>query len=429
MSDEIAITPCGPIHGSIRPPGSKSITNRALVCAALAEGRSTLTGALDSEDTRVMIESLGRLGIAAQSFDGGTRLEVDGCGGKIPAEKADLFVGNSGTTIRFLTAMVALGHGTYRLSGIPRMHQRPIGDLAEALRQLGADVFCESPNGCPPVVVRASGLRGGTAGIRGDISSQFLSAVLMAAPLAAQPVSMAIEGKLVSVPYVVMTSEVMAAFGVGGAYKPSGFYMHAPQPYRGTNYTIEPDASAASYFWGAAAITGGRVTVEGLSWKNIQGDVKFVDCLELMGCSVSKDHESITVEGRRLRGIDIDMNAISDTVQTLAVVALFAEGPTTIRNVAHIRHKETDRIGDLARELRKLGATVEERADGLTITPGPLRGAAIDTYNDHRMAMSFSLAGLKLPGVTIRDPGCTAKTYPAYFQDLSRLVGTRFQTY
>lgn len=424
MSDEIAITPCGPIHGSIRPPGSKSITNRALVCAALAAGRSTLIGALDSEDTRVMIDSLGRLGIGVRSGDGGKQLEVNGCGGKIPADKADLFVGNSGTTIRFLTALVTLGHGTYRLSGIPRMHQRPIGDLAEALRQLGADVTCESPGACPPVVVRTNGLSGGKAKIRGDISSQFLSAVLMAAPLAAQPVSMAIEGKLVSVPYVVMTVEVMAAFGVGGSFKPSGFYVHAPQPYRGTDYEIEPDASAASYFWGAAAVTGGRVTVEGLSWKNIQGDVKFVDCLEQMGCLVSRDHESITVEGRPLHGIDVDMNAISDTVQTLAVVALFAEGPTTIRNVGHIRHKETDRIGDLARELRKLGATVDERADGLTIMPGPLRGADIDTYNDHRMAMSFSLAGLRIPGVTIRDPGCTAKTYPNFFQDLKRLTGT-----
>ena len=425
MSDEIAITPCGPIHGSIRPPGSKSITNRALVCAALAQGTSTLTGALDSEDTRVMIDSLQRLGIAIESSEQGTRLEVQGCGGVIPVIQADLFVGNSGTTIRFLTAMVALGHGTFRLSGIPRMHQRPIGDLAEALRQLGADVTCESPGGCPPVFVRTNGLHGGEARIRGDISSQFLSGLLMAAPLAEQPVSLRLEGKLVSTPYVVMTLRVMGAFGVGGfSAKPSGFYIHAPQPYSPAEYEIEPDASAASYFFGSAAICGGRVAVHGLSWNRdeLQGDVRFVDCLEQMGCLVSRDESSITVEGRPLRGIDIDMNAISDTVQTLAVVALFAEGPTTIRNVAHIRHKETDRIGDLARELRKLGATIEERADGLTITPGPLRGAAIDTYNDHRMAMSFALAGLRIAGVTIRNPKCTAKTYPHFFEDLKRLT-------
>jgi 3-phosphoshikimate 1-carboxyvinyltransferase len=350
-------------------------------------------------------------------------LEVDGCGGKIPASQADLFVGNSGTTIRFLTAMVTLGHGTYRLAGIPRMHQRPIGDLAEALRQLGSDVTCESPGDCPPVVVRASGLRGGTAKIRGDISSQFLSGLLMAVPLAAQPVSVSVEGKLVSIPYVLMTVGVMSSFGVHNfSGKPTGCYVHAPQPYRGTCYEIEPDASAASYFWGAAAINAGRVEVEGLSSHKLQGDVKFVDCLEQMGCLVSREQSSITVEGRPLRGIDVDMNDISDTVQTLAVVALFADGPTTIRNVAHIRHKETDRIGDLARELRKLGASVEERADGLTITPGPLRGAAIDTYNDHRMAMSFALAGLRIPGVVIRNPGCTAKTYPHFFEDLKRLT-------
>jgi 3-phosphoshikimate 1-carboxyvinyltransferase len=423
VSDEIAITPCGPIHGSIRPPGSKSITNRALVCAALAQGTSTLTGALDSEDTRVMIDSLQRLGIAIESSEQGTRLEVQGCGGVIPANQADLFVGNSGTTIRFLTAMVALGHGTYGLSGIPRMHQRPIGDLAEALRQLGADVTCESPGGCPPVVVRANGLRGGKAQIRGDVSSQFLSGLLMVCPLAASEVALVVQGELVSKPYIEMTLAVMRAFGfavLGGDLR--GFVIRGGQSYRGCKYEIEPDASAASYFWGGAAVTGGCVAIEGLPADSLQGDVRFVDCLARMGCGISLERSSTSVIGGKLRGIDVDLNAISDTVPTLAVVALFAEGPTTIRNVAHIRHKETDRIGDLARELRKLGATVEERADGLTIVPGPLRGAAIDTYNDHRMAMSFALAGLRIPGVTIRDPKCTAKTYPHFFEDLKRLT-------
>jgi 3-phosphoshikimate 1-carboxyvinyltransferase len=423
VSDEIAIIPCGPIRGSIRPPGSKSITNRALVCAALAEGRSTLIGALDSEDTRVMVESLRQLGIGVQRSSGHTQFDIVGCGGKIPASEAAMFVGNSGTTIRFLTAMLTLGDGTYRLSGISRMHERPIGDLANALRQLGADVTCESRGICPPVVIRASGLRGGTAQIRGDISSQFLSGLLMACPLAAGDVSLVVDGELVSRPYVEMTLAVMKAFGIA---VPRGelrrFVIRGSQSYRACCYDIEPDASAASYFWGAAAVTAGRVAVEGLSAGALQGDVRFVDCLEQMGCLVTRDQASITVEGRPLRGIDIDMNAISDTVQTLAVVALFADGPTTIRNVAHIRHKETDRIGDLARELRKLGATVDERADGLTIMPGPLRGAAIDTYNDHRMAMSFSVAGLKISGVTVRDPGCTAKTYPNFFEDLKRLT-------
>ena len=423
VSDAIAITPCGPIHGSIRPPGSKSITNRALVCAALAEGKSTLTSTLASEDTRVMIESLRQLGIAVDSSNGGARLEVAGCGGKIPASQAELFVGNSGTTIRFLTALCALGHGTYRLDGVERMRQRPIGDLAEALNQLGGDVTCEGSHGCPPVVVRANGLRGGVARVRGEVSSQFLSALAMAVPLAANHSVLAIEGELVSAPYVEMTMQVMKVFGIAVPIATGGsFAIPSSQSYKACEYSIEPDASAASYFWGAAAITGGRVTVEGLSADTLQGDVRFVDCLEQMGSLVSRDQSSIAVEGRPLRGIDVDMNSISDTAQTLAVVALFAQGPTTIRNVAHIRHKETDRIGDLARELRKLGATVEERADGLTITPGPLRGAAIDTYNDHRMAMSFALAGLRIPGVVIRNPGCTAKTYPHFFHDLKRLT-------
>jgi 3-phosphoshikimate 1-carboxyvinyltransferase len=423
VSDEISITPCGPIYGSIRPPGSKSITNRALVCAALAAGQSLLCGALDSEDTQVMIDCLRRLGIPIEAQDAGTRLVVSGCGGKIPVPSAELFVGNSGTTIRFLTAMAALGHGTFRLDGVPRMRQRPIGDLADALRQLGADVACESPGGCPPVVVRAAGLRGGAARVRGDVSSQFLSGLLMACPLAERDVELIVEGDLVSRPYVDMTLRVMQCFGIT---VPSAdgkqFAIAGQQRYVACPYAIEPDASAASYFWGAAAVAGGSVTVEGLGADSLQGDVRFAQCLAQMGCAVTHSSRAITVEGRPLRGIDVDMNAISDTVPTLAVVALFADGETTIRGVGHIRHKETDRIGDLARELRKLGAAVEERADGLTIRPQVLRGGAIDTYNDHRMAMSFALAGLKIPGVAIRHPGCTAKTYPHFFEDLRRLT-------
>ena len=422
MPDSLSLTPCGPIRGSIRPPGSKSITNRALVCAALAEGTSTLSGALDSEDTQVMIDSLYRLGV---ELDDRSRLLVHGCGGSIPATQADLFVGNSGTTIRFLTAMATLGHGTYRLDGIPRMRERPIGDLLSALNQLGADARSENSNNCPPVVVKASGLAGGTATIRGDISSQFLSGILMAAPLARTNVELIVEGELVSKPYVTMTAGVMRAFGVEANYSAlSRFVIAGRQRYVACEYVIEPDASAASYFWGLAAVTGGEVTVEGLTRDALQGDVAFVSCLEKMGCHVAYDTHGITVAAPAapLRGIDVDMNAISDTAQTLAVVALFAEGPTTIRGVAHIRHKETDRIADLSRELRKLGATIDELPDGLRITPAPLRGAEIETYNDHRMAMSFAIAGMRIPGVTIRNPGCTAKTYPRFFDDLSRLA-------
>jgi 3-phosphoshikimate 1-carboxyvinyltransferase len=421
-TESIAIEPRGPIHGSIRPPGSKSITNRALVCAALAEGTSVLRGALDSEDTRVMIFSLGRLGIDVTAARDHTELAVRGCGGRIPVPAADLDLANSGTSIRFLTALVTLGRGEYRLDGVPRMRQRPIEDLLDSLRALGADVRSEYGNGCPPVVVRADGLPGGTAKIRGSVSSQYLSALLMAAPYAENNVCLEVEGDLVSQPYVRMTLAVMSAFGIavneGGLDR---FEIAAGQRYRGRSFEIEPDASAASYFWAAAAVTGGRVTVEGLAQNALQGDVRFCQCLARMGCQVDYGDDHITVTGGSLRGITVDMNDISDTVQTLAAVALFADGPTTVSGVGHIRYKETDRIGDLARELRKLGASVEEQTDGLTIVPGPLHGAEIETYNDHRMAMSLALVGLRTPGVVILNPGCTEKTYPRFFEDLQSL--------
>jgi 3-phosphoshikimate 1-carboxyvinyltransferase len=424
MNDPLEIVPVSKaIRGRIRPPGSKSITNRALVCAALADGASTLTGALDSEDTRVMVAALGQLGIEVEVRDAGKTLVVHGTAGQIPALEADLYCANSGTTLRFLTALVTLGHGSFRLDGIERMRQRPIEDLLRALNQLGTFAAAENGDGCPPVVVHANSLRGGEATIRGDISSQFLSGLLMATPAARSAIEISIEGTLVSQPYVHMTLAVMRAFGVEVETSESPIrFSIMPQPYRATDYPIEPDASAASYFWATAAVTGGSVTVDRLSNESLQGDVAFVDYLELMGCNVRREADSITVTGGQLRGIDTDMNAISDTVQTLAVVALFAEGPTTIRNVAHIRHKETDRIAAAATELRKLGAKVIERDDGLTIEPGQLRGATIDTYNDHRMAMSFALAGLRVPGVRIANPKCVEKTYPRFFDDLSALI-------
>ena len=423
MTDTIEIHPTGPVRGTIRPPGSKSITNRALVCAALAEGESLLAGALDSEDTRVMLESLGRLGVTVEHDPAAATFRVVGCAGRLPAGRTALYVANSGTTVRFLTAMLALGHGVYRLDGTPRMHQRPIGDLLDALRQLGTEAVAESPGGCPPVVVHGRGLRGGRATIAGDISSQFLSGLLLAAPYADTDVELIVEGTLVSRPYVDMTLAVMASFGASvQVAEPCRFTVPATQRYRGLRYAIEPDASAASYFFAAAAITQGEVTVEGLSRNSLQGDVAFCDCLARMGCDVRYSADRITVVGRPLVGIEVDMNAISDTVQTLAAAALFAAGPTTIHGVAHIRHKETDRIHALAVELRKLGAEVEERSDGLKITPAALHGAEIDTYDDHRMAMSLALPGLVVPGVVIRNPGCTAKTYPQFFGDLRRLT-------
>jgi 3-phosphoshikimate 1-carboxyvinyltransferase len=422
MSDRIAIVPRGPLTDVIRPPGSKSITNRALICAALAQGTSQLHGVLDSDDTRVMIDALRRLGIQLHFAPQLNYLEIQGCGGNWPAKVANLFIGNSGTSIRFLTAALAVGTGVYRLDGIERMRERPIGDLLETLQQLGSRAVSEANNHCPPVVLHAQGISGRLARVRGDVSSQFLSGLLMALPYAQHAVKLEVIGTLVSQPYVSMTLGVMRSFGVSiDADSLVQFAFAGQQTYQACRYEIEPDASAASYFWGAAAITGGAITVSGLSREALQGDVAFCECLARMGCEVTYREQSITVAGRAKHGITVDMNAISDTVQTLGAVALFAEGPTTITGVAHIRHKETDRIGDLARELRKLGAVVEEFADGLKITPGPTRGAEIETYNDHRMAMSLALAGLQIPGVVIKDPRCTAKTYPRFFEDFSQL--------
>jgi len=421
LTAELEIKPSGPVEGSVRPPGSKSITNRALVCAALAQGESILQGALDSDDTQVMVTALRQLGIGVTQA--GDRLAVSGCAGRIPGSQADLFIGNSGTTVRFLTALLTLGEGHFRLDGTPRMRERPIDDLIDALCQLGADVATERPTGCPPLVIRAAGLLGGTAAIRGDISSQFLSGILLAAPYAQRPVTLLVEGPLVSQPYVHMTLGVMRSFGVAAdSHDLTRLTISNATHYRGRNYSIEPDASAASYFFAAAAITGGHVVVEGLSRDALQGDVAFVDLLAQMGCEVRHHSDSIEVHGAPLVGIDVDMNPISDTVQTLGAVALFALGPTTIRGVTHIRHKETDRIAALACELRKLGAKVDEFDDGLRITPGPVQGAQIVTYDDHRMAMSLALAGLRIPGVVILDPGCTSKTYPRFFDDLAAIT-------
>lgn len=424
MNDPLEITPAaGPVRGRIRPPGSKSITNRALICAALAEGDSNLVGALESEDTRVMARSLRHLEIAVTSDDAASAMQVFGCGGDIPATSAELYVANSGTSMRFLTALAALGHGWFRLDGTSRMRERPIQDLLNGLGQLGVNAESEVGNGCPPVVVHAAGLTGGKATVNGDISSQFLSGLLMAAPYARQPVELIVEGKLVSRPYVGLTLAVMKAFGVEVPETDLSHFTVPKGRYQGRTYEIEPDASAASYFFAAAAITGGEVTVEGLSRNSLQGDVAFCECLARMGCEVRHEANSITVAGRPLHGIEVNMNAISDMVQTLAAVALFADGSTTITGVGHIRHKETDRIGNLAVELRKLGANVEEHAEGLRITPVALHGARIATYQDHRMAMSLALVGLRVSGVVIEDPKCTEKTYPAYFDDLAKLVG------
>ena len=423
---ELTVVPlAGPVAPTrVRVPGSKSLTNRALIVAALADGPSTLAGALDSEDTQVMVAALGQLGIRVEHDPGSATIRVVGSANKIPVREADLFVANSGTSLRFLTALVSTASGVYRLDGTARMRERPVADLLQALNGLGAAATSDLGTGCPPITVRASGLDGGYAFVRGDVSSQFLSGLLMALPYSRDVTSVEVEGTLVSRPYVAMTTRVMEDFGVKVVNRKDRRFDVRPSRYRGQAYAIEPDASAASYFFAAAAITGGTVTVEGLGTDSIQGDMGFVDVLEFMGCTVIRERNATTVTGGPLRGVDVDMNAISDTVMTLAVVALFAAGITRIRNVGHIRHKETDRIAALGAELRKLGAEVTEQADGLILFP-PDRLAATDarisTYDDHRMAMAFALVGLKVPGLTILDPGCVAKTYPEFWADLGRL--------
>lgn len=422
MTDSVEIRPVNrPICGTMRPPGSKSLTNRALLIAAMADGVSTLRGILHSRDTAVMIESLGRLGIRVTPGDDPTTLQVTGCSGQIPSSDADLYLENSGTSIRFLTALCTTGHGTYRLDGNERMQQRPIADLLAALNQLGADTRCEAGTECPPVRVVAHGLPGGETVVETQRSSQFLSALLMVTPLAQGPIAVRLSGPLVSEPYIDMTLGVMARFGVTVNTTQPGCYLTTPSPYRAGLYDIEPDASAASYFFAAAAITGGSVTVEGLSDYALQGDVHFVDVLERMGCRVERNSNSITVHGGPLRGIDVDMNAISDTAQTLAAVAVFADGPTTIRHVAHMRLKETDRVVAVVTELRRMGLRADEHPDGMTIYPGLPQPTTVHTYDDHRMAMSFALVGLRCPGIRIADPQCTAKTYPQFFTDLETL--------
>jgi 3-phosphoshikimate 1-carboxyvinyltransferase len=420
-----------PLLASVKVPGSKSITNRGLVLAALSSRWTefTLLDALRSEDTEVMVDCLGRLGFDVESSWPTIRVHKNTSGRIIPADAANLYVGNSGTTVRFLAAMLALGQGTYRLDGVPRMRERPIQDLLDALNRLGAEARSDAGTGCPPISIRANGWTGGEVSVKAGVSSQYLSGLMLAAPFAGHPTHVRIEGPVVSEPYIEMTYRMLReAWYVRIERTADGFAiepLNASTPFN-PMYRVEPDASSASYLFGVAAILGSRVVLGWHASTSTQGDLQFAEVLKCMGCQAGWCIDGFVV-GRNadepLRGVDVDMNAISDTVMTLGAVACFAEGPTRIRNVAHIRHKETDRIAALATELRRLGAEVEEFADGLQITPRALHGATVQTYNDHRMAMSLALVGLKVPGVVIDNPGCVAKTYPGFWQDLDRLLG------
>jgi 3-phosphoshikimate 1-carboxyvinyltransferase len=401
-----------------RVPGSKSITNRALVLAALADGESVLSGVLHSDDTRHMRNALSALGIAIEDV-GPTTLRVQGGRGQLRAPKEPLFVGTSGTTVRFLTALACLVPGAVTLIGDEAMAKRPIQDLVEGLRQLGMRIDCET--GCPPLTVHGGVLPRGTLSMRGDRSSQYFSALLMAAVLADGPVTVELAGSLVSRPYIEITRRMIEDFGAKVDDTGRGFHVHAQAAYRARAYQIEPDASSASYPFALAAVSGGRITVPGLGVHALQGDYGFLDVLRGIGAQVEKGETSSTVSGaRELRGIAVDMHDISDTVMTLAAVAPTLSGETRISNVANIRIKETDRLLATVQELRRLGQTVTHGDDWLSIVPSPLTPATVHCYADHRMAMSFAVLGAVTGAVRIEDPACVAKTYPTFWDDLAR---------
>ncbi len=418
------LDPIARVAGSVRLPGSKSISNRVLLLAALSRGETRVKDLLDAEDTQVMLDALGRLGVRIERHPDDSAV-VHGVGG-FPVKSAELRLGNAGTAFRPLAAALALSGGEYSLSGAPRMHERPIGDLVDALRRLGAHIEYSGTEGFPPLVVHAGRIRAGDkARVRGDVSSQYLSALLMALPMTGAQTEIEVDGELISKPYVEITLNLMRRFGVGVVQK--GWRSFAvPKASYSTpgEIRVEGDASSASYFLAAGAIGGGPVRVEGVGRSSIQGDIRFTEVLERMGAKISMGEDWIEASAGRgkLKPIDADFNHIPDTAMTAAVAALFADGTSTLRNIASWRVKETDRIAAMATELRKLGAVVEEGADALRIAPpAMLRTATIATYDDHRMAMSFSLAALGGVKVRINDPGCVAKTFPEYFDVLASI--------
>jgi 3-phosphoshikimate 1-carboxyvinyltransferase len=412
-----------PLSATVKVPGSKSLTNRALLVAALAQGQTRLTNALFSDDSHYFAVALEKLGFDILSDPDLCEMSVHGLGGLIPSHSAEVFIGNAGTAARFLTAFLTLGQGEYILDGDNRMRERPIGDLVSALAQLGASLE-PSPTQTPPVKIRANGLPGGKTNIAGDSSSQFLSALLMIAPYAKSPVEILVSTELNSKPYVDMTLAVMREFGVDVVRNGYHSFALVPQVYQAvSSFPIEPDASAASYFFAAPTVCGGSVRVENITRSSQQGDIRFIDVLEQMGCTINEQPNSIEIRsGENLQGIDVDMRDISDTAQTLAAIAPFASTPTRIRGIASARLKETDRIAAVCAELSRLGVQVEEHPDGMTIFPcTQFTTTEVQTYNDHRMAMAFSLIGLRAPGVSIQNPGCVSKTFPAFFQTLESL--------
>ncbi|OIQ95481.1 3-phosphoshikimate 1-carboxyvinyltransferase [mine drainage metagenome] len=430
--ESIDLPPLLSAHGTVRLPGSKSISNRVLLLAALAKGTTTVRDLLHSDDTERMLDALRALGVQVESL-GDNAYRITGCGGDFPVKQTKLFLGNAGTAFRPLTAALALSGGSYELSGVPRMHERPIGDLVDALRQLGADIRYLGNEGFPPLQISPARLAGDTVQVRGDVSSQFLTGLLMALPLAGQTVRVEVVGELISQPYIAITLTMMARFGVRvERHEWRSFVVFGSQNYVSPQEIyVEGDASSASYFLAAGAIGGGPVYVEGVGLNSVQGDVHFAHELKKMGAEIEWGDNSIVARApanSKLKALDLDCNHIPDAAMTLAVAACFADGTTTLRNIASWRVKETDRIAAMATELRKVGATVEEGADYIRITPPASRSSilnpqsGIDTYDDHRMAMCFSLAAFGGAGVRINDPKCVAKTFPEYFAEFAKVT-------
>ncbi|MBC6984946.1 3-phosphoshikimate 1-carboxyvinyltransferase [Alteromonas sp. BZK5] len=422
--EQLTLDPIAKVSGEVNVPGSKSLSNRALLLAALAEGETELTNLLDSEDIEHMLNALTKLGVSYRLSEDKTQCVVQGNGGAFNvAEPLELFLGNAGTAMRPLCAALAASNVDTVLTGEPRMEERPIGDLVDALREADADVSYLKNEGYPPLQIKGKTLNGGKMSVDGSVSSQFLTALLMAAPLFSGDVTIRIKGELVSKPYIDITLDTMAKFGVtveNDNYQT--FTVSADAKYVAPGkFMVEGDASSASYFLAAGAIKGGTVRVTGIGQKSIQGDIRFADVLEAMGAKVVWNDEYVEITGAPLKGVNMDMNHIPDAAMTIATTALFAEGPTTMTNIYNWRVKETDRLAAMATELQKLGAKVEEGHDYIKVWPtDSLKHAEIDTYNDHRIAMCFSLVALSDTPVTINDPGCTRKTFPDYF--------TRFKT-
>ena len=414
------ITPLSTIDATINVPGSKSITQRALIAAALADGESTLFGPLESEDTRYTAAALEQMGVSVDKAR--DKWIVQGNGGRISTPDKEIFLGNNGTATRFLTSLAALGDGTFQISGDERMAERPILPLMQALEGWGVDIASVDNNGCPPLLIKANGLSGGKTILPEGKSSQYLSSLLLVGPYARKMAELDVEGKILSLPYVIMTLAVMEAFGIRvEANEALSSYVIPQGIYNAREYAIEGDASNASYFYAAAAVTGGEVTVPNVPVPSLQGDAVFVALLARMGCQINKTGEGLTVSGpKELKGITIDMGDMPDVVPTLAVVASQAKGRTTIKNIAHLRIKECDRLHVMAVELAKMGARVQELDDTLIIEgkdpDTPMHGAEIETYNDHRIAMSFAVAGLAVPGVKILGEECVAKSFPDFWE-------------